>query len=209
MTVILFGFEPFREYIENPSQLVVQSLNNIEINNEPVRGIVLPVEYDKVEEIIITSIRKYKPILILGLGLAPGRAKLTPEKIAINYKYSKEPDNAGKKSNGEKIDNNGQDGIFTNIPVEELVDFLNSRSIPTELSLSAGSYLCNMAMYIIVREAKKSGALGGFIHLPCHERLASILSKPLPSMNLETMNRGIRLAIEFVLSKLTKQQNVQ
>ncbi|QGA53901.1 pyroglutamyl-peptidase I [Sulfolobus sp. E5-1-F] len=199
MTVLLFGFEPFLDYMENPSQLIVETLNGNVILNEEVKGVILPVEYDKIEDIIVTKIREIRPILTLGIGLAPGRAKITPEKIAINYRYSREGDNAGKKYRGERIDPLGQDGIFTNLPVEDLVDYLNQNGIPAELSLSAGSYLCNNAMYIIIREARKYNSLGGFIHVPLHESYAAKLQRPIPSMSLDTMKRGIKLSIEFIL----------
>ncbi|AWR99866.1 pyroglutamyl-peptidase I [Metallosphaera hakonensis] len=205
--ILLFGFEPFQEYRENPAELIVRSLDGFSVGGERVRGVVLPVEYDKVEKIISSHITELKPILTLGIGLAPGRAKLTPEKVALNYKYSKEPDNSGTKGKGERIDPAGPDGIFNNLPVEDLVDYLNSKGIPAELSLSAGSYLCNMAMYIIVREAKRLGSFGGFIHVPCHEELAAKLGRQVPSMSLETMKRGITLSLEFLLNAVRPRSN--
>ncbi|MCH1772283.1 MAG: pyroglutamyl-peptidase I [Saccharolobus sp.] len=206
MTVLLFGFEPFLEYKENPSQLIVEALNGSTMLKEEVKGVILPVEYEKIEDVIVTKIREMKPILTLGIGLAPGRTKITPEKIAINYRYSREADNSGKRYRGEKIDPLGQDGIFTNIPVEDLVDYLNNNGIPAELSLTAGSYLCNNAMYIIIRESKKYNSLGGFIHVPLHESYAARIQRPIPSMSLDTMIRGIRLSIEFILTN--KKENL-
>ncbi|MCY0860063.1 MAG: pyroglutamyl-peptidase I [Sulfolobaceae archaeon] len=200
MTVLLFGFEKFSDYPENPSELIVKSLNGEVIEDEKVVGIILPVEYNRIEKLVTQAIEQYRPKLILGIGLAPGRSKITPEKIAINYKYAKIPDNAGMSYRGELIDPMMPDGIFSNLPVEELVEYLNTNNIPSEISLSAGAYICNLTMFIIMREAKKIGAKGGFIHVPCHERLA--VQHNCPSMSLDMMIKAIKLAIKFYLKKV-------
>lgn len=148
---------------------------------------------------VTQSIRRYQPNLILGIGLAPGRTKITPEKIAINYKYSRIPDNMGVTYKGQRIDMNEPDGIFSNLPVEELVEYLKSKNIPSEISLSAGSYICNMTMFLVLREAKGIGARGGFIHIPCHEKCAIESKRDMAFMSLDKMQEAINLAIQFYL----------
>jgi pyroglutamyl-peptidase len=199
MSVLLFGFGKFSDYEENPSEIVVSRLNNSVIRGHKIIGKILPVEFERVEKIIVDNISNVKPRLVLGIGLAPGRTKITPEKIAINYKYSREPDNSGVRYMGERIDPSQPDGVFSDLPVEGLVNYLNEEGIPAELSLSAGGYLCNMAMFIILRECKKVNSRGGFIHIPCHERCAILSKKDLPSMSMETIVRGITLSIEYYL----------
>lgn len=184
--------------MDNPSKRIIEALNESEIKGNNIKGIILPVSYQKVLNIISEQISKYKPNLALGVGLAPGRSKISLEKIAINYIYSREPDNENVIIRGKNIDPKGPDGIFTNIPVEEIVEYLNKLGIPAELSISAGSYLCNMAMYAILKEVKKYGGLGGFIHVPCHEECSASMSKPIPSMNLNTMITAIKKIIEFL-----------
>ncbi|BBD73553.1 pyrrolidone-carboxylate peptidase [Sulfodiicoccus acidiphilus] len=198
--IVVFGFEEFQEYRENPARLVAESLDGREVGGHRIKGVVLPVQYDRVPGLISAELRATRPALALGVGVAPGRAKITPEKVAINYKFSREPDNAGLVAKGERIDD-GPDGLFADIPVEDLVDHLNSVGIPAELSLSAGSYLCNTAMYVILREVRMYGGLGGFIHVPCHEKCAASISRPIPSMSLETIVKGVRESIEFVLAR--------
>lgn len=167
-------------------------------------GVVLPVEYAKVEAKILTAIRENRPRLVLGLGLAPGRSKVTPEKVALNYKRSDEPDNAGVKQYGDPVDKTQPDALFSNLPVEQIVDALTRQGIPAELSLSAGAYLCNFAMFIILREARRTGFVGGFVHIPCHEELASKLRRSLPSMNIKTITRAIEITVEHGLEMAEK-----
>jgi pyroglutamyl-peptidase len=200
-TVLLFGFEPFLEFEENPSQLIVESLDGRKLpSGEVVRSVVLPVAYDTIEEKIMKELRRETPRLALGVGVASGRNKVTPEKIAVNYKRTEKPDNSGKVLVGERIDLSGPDGIFSNLDVEGLVEALNKDEIPAKLSLSAGSYLCNNAMYVIVREALKGGFGGGFVHIPCHSEYAA--RKPLAdsaSLPLSVLKKAIEMSIDYFL----------
>jgi pyroglutamyl-peptidase len=201
LTVVIFGFGPFLEYKENPSGLIAQLLNGGEIAGQRMKGVTLPTEYSRIEELIVAALNREKPTLALGLGLAASRNVVTPEKIAVNYKHSKEPDNTGKIILGERIDTNQPDGLFTNFPVEGLVEELNRRGVPSSLSLSAGAYLCNNAMFLIVREAHKAGFSGGFIHIPLHAEYAAKEQKNLPSLPLNLIKKGVEISIEYILSQ--------
>ncbi|MDP8023964.1 MAG: hypothetical protein RAK20_05810, partial [Conexivisphaerales archaeon] len=173
--VLITGFEPFLDYKINPTQEIARVLDGKEINGLRYSGRVLPVDYSRLEEKLMKFIQEVRPDLIIGTGLAAGRAKISLEKIAINYKFSLENDNSGKRAVGERIDNSMEDGIFSLINVEELFQILNSVNIPAEISLSAGSYLCNYAMFVIIREAKKLNIKGGFVHFPANTKLSSSL----------------------------------
>lgn len=201
MSVLIFGYEPFLEFDENPSMIVAERLKGKKIAGSEIKTRILPVEYSKVEDAIVEAINEFNPSLVIGLGLAAGRNKVTPEKIAVNYKRSSAADNAGVKVNGEKIDRTQPDGIFSTLPVEAITDALNKKGIPSSLSLSAGGYLCNFAMFVIVRESIKRGFKGGFIHVPCHEELVSKNpSKNLPSMNIDKIQSAVELSIETSLN---------
>ncbi len=204
MVVLIFGYEPFLEYKENPSQIIAESLDGHEILGHKVRGITLPVDYARLEDLLVASLSRERPRLALGLGLAAGRNVVTPEKIAVNYKHATEPDNTGRTVLAEKIDSTQPDGLFANIPVEGIVDEMNRRGVPSSLSLSAGAYLCNNAMFLIVREARKSGFSGGFIHIPCHAEYAAKMKKDLPSLPLDTIRKGIEISIEYTLNRSGK-----
>jgi pyroglutamyl-peptidase len=200
MSILVFGFEPFLEFDENPAQLVVQHLRARKIKDHEITSVVLPVDYSRIEERIVAEVTRVKPQLVIGFGLAPGREKITPEKIAVNYRFASEPDNTGKVMNGTPIDPKLPDGIFTNLPVEGLVESLNKSGIPSTVSLSAGAYLCNNAMFVIVREARKQNFSGGFIHIPCHsEWIAKKNNKNYPSLPLDSIVESAVQAIIYCL----------
>ena len=203
MSILVFGFEPFLEFDENPSQLLVQHLQNRKIKDHEVTSVVLPVDYSMVEEKIVTQLTRVRPQLVIGFGLAQSRQKITPEKIAVNYRYASEPDNAGRIMKGTPIDPKLPDGIFTNLPVEGMVESLNKSGIPSSISLSAGGYLCNNAMFVIVREARRQNFSGGFIHIPCHsEWIARNNNKNYPSLPLDSIIESANRAIVYCLERM-------
>lgn len=187
------------EFDENPAQIVAQSLDGKREGGHRVRGVVLPVDYSRVDPEIVSALGEVRPSLVIGLGLAPGREKITPEKIAVNYRSSRNPDNAGKRLVGSPIEPSQPDGVFSTLPVEGLVAHLNKLGIPASVSLTAGAYLCNNAMFVIVRESRRQGFQGGFIHIPCHQEWVARKGKSFPSLAISTITRAVKESILYCL----------
>lgn len=198
--VLLFGFEPFLQFKENPSWKIVKALDGKTVGGRKITGRILPVDYGMIEQLIVRDIEEHDPSVVIGTGLAAGRSLLSVEKIAVNYKHSEEPDNKGRKEEGGLIDGDAPDGMFSNLSPEESAALLNRAGIPAAVSLSAGAYLCNFAMFIITRESRKRGFTGGFVHVPCDEEMASKHEyRRFPFMSLESMKKGITIIIENAL----------
>lgn len=122
---------------------------------------------------------KHKPHIVLSLGVAASRHHFTPERIAINVKDG-EADNNGYAPEDEAIALDGEDGMFTNLPVRELANVLRDNGYPASISNSAGTYLCNNIMYVGAQYAKGTGAVVGFLHMPANFELA-LAHRRLPS----------------------------
>lgn len=195
--ILITGFEPFLEFTTNPSGKIAEYFEGRVEGNIEYHGVILPVDYSSLESMLIESIDKINPVLVIGTGLAAGRSKMSLEKIGMNYKYSKSPDNSGKTMNGEIIDPGLPAGIFSMLDVESLVDDLNSRGIPAEMSFTAGAYLCNNALFLILRECRKRNIKGGFIHLPINtEYAAKFSNKNYPSLPMSVMIEGVRHVVQ-------------
>ena len=65
MVVLLFGYEPFLEFSENPSMIIAQRLNGQKIKNHSIVSKILPVDYSKVEREITESIKLFHPDLVM------------------------------------------------------------------------------------------------------------------------------------------------
>ncbi|MFA1822209.1 pyroglutamyl-peptidase I [Virgibacillus oceani] len=193
--LLLTGFEPFLDYPINPTREVVKSLSGKVINDFEVHGEILTVDFAKSGEQLLATVEKIKPDAIISLGLAGGRHKMTPERIAINCNDGP-ADNTGWKPNGEKIFADGKDGIFTTLPIDQMVKYLTEAGLPAEISNTAGTYLCNNVMYHALYYIRKNqlSLPAGFIHIPASHELA-IEQKKGPSWSQEDLNRAVALCI--------------
>lgn len=109
--LLLTGFEAFQDFSLNPTENIVRALDGMEIGNYNVFGRVLPVEFHRSAD----EWSKYKdevnPDAAIALGLAAGRNRITPERIAINCNDGK-ADNKGEAPQDERIARDGPDAFF-------------------------------------------------------------------------------------------------
>ncbi|KAB2335828.1 pyroglutamyl-peptidase I [Bacillus mesophilum] len=196
--LLLTGFEPFLQFKINPTMKIASELNGQSIGDYGIHSEILPVDFRIAGRKLLSYIEKYKPDAVISLGLAGGRYKITPERIAININDG-ESDNSGNKLEDERIIDEGEDGYFTTLPIRNMINSLHSSGLPAEISNSAGTYLCNHVMYQALHYAKKQDAdmKAGFIHIPASHELALVHGK-IPSMSHEDLLKGIRICIEVL-----------
>ncbi len=172
MKFLITGFVPFSNNEINPSELVLKELSN------KYSTLLLPVSYDKAPALLKKAILKEKPDIIISLGLAANRPKISLEIIGINYKGASIPDNDGILIKGEKIDDTLSDGIITELDINSLVDTLKNNNIDSYVSTTAGTYICNLVYFTALNYTKKSL----FIHLPNLDN--SSLEDDIKALNL-------------------------
>ncbi|QKE72446.1 pyroglutamyl-peptidase I [Arthrobacter citreus] len=197
-TLLLTGFEPFLNFSINPTEEIVKELNGQVIGSYQIIGKVLPVDFNTAGNELLNLFDTYNPSAVVSLGLAGGRSKITPERIAINCNDGA-ADNKGNKFVGAKIDLEGPDGLFSTLPIQKIVDVLNEHHLPAEISNSAGAYLCNNVMYQMLNELQKlrKQIPSGFIHIPASHELA-VIDRKLPSWSQRDLTEAIKLAIEVI-----------
>ena len=193
--VLLTGFEPFHKASSNPTQEIVRIIESEKLTN--VKTLVLPVEFGKSGQIACEAIDDFKPDVVLALGQAEGRSDITPEKIAINLDHARIPDNAGKMPNNAAIIQGGPDGLFSTLPVDEIVEKLIGADIPSSISYSAGTFVCNNVFYLIQSHCKDQNIKSGFVHIPLMESQASEFPG-FPTISFETMLNAIKIIISEV-----------
>ncbi len=179
-------FEPFNNEDINSSILAVEKLND-KIGDYCLTRLIVPVVYGKAFATVYKKAQELKPDAILCIGQAGGRKNVTLEKIAINYRSAAISDNEGNKYQGLKIDENGRDGIFINLDVEKLAKLSGS-----EVSLSAGGFVCNDLIYMLLNHYKDNIKVG-FVHVPYLPTQAKGKTASLP---LEEIVKKLTLIIE-------------
>ncbi|MFC7685248.1 pyroglutamyl-peptidase I [Ureibacillus sp. GCM10028918] len=197
--ILLTGFEPFLDFKLNPTMQIVEALNEKVIEDYEIYGRIMKVDFNESSKQLKGYIHEVQPDIIISLGLAGGRFKITPERIAINIKDG-EPDNNGFAPIDAKIQEDSVDAYLTNLPIRQMVDRLKKEGYPAEISNTAGTYLCNNIMYEGLAYATQQGnLLAGFIHIPASFELA-IQHGKIPGWNIRDLINAVELCIEETVS---------
>ena len=194
-TLLLTGFEPFLDFPINPSADIVNELDGEEINGYKIVGKLLPVDFQETAPTVFGYIDEVNPDVVISLGLAGGRNRITPERIAINCNDGAR-DNNGVTPEDQPIAEDGPDGYFSMLPIRKFVRVLEENGYPAEISNTAGTYLCNNVMYSVLNkiQTEKRDCISGFIHIPASHKLA--LGKPnLPSWSHKDLVDAVTLMI--------------
>jgi pyroglutamyl-peptidase len=195
-TLLLTGFEPFLDHPLNPTEAIVKELDGKRVGKYTIAGRVLPVAFDQSSDKLLSYVDELQPDAVISLGLAAGRNKVTPERVAINVNDGVR-DNSNNTPVDEPIKEDGSDAYFTTLPIRDMVNNLNENGIPAEISNTAGTYLCNNVMYSMLHHSKEKGIdlPSGFIHIPASFELG--LSNPkLPSWPLSSLKDAVEIIIK-------------
>ncbi|GEN54581.1 pyroglutamyl-peptidase I [Halobacillus faecis] len=197
--LLLTGFEPFLDFPINPTTHIVEELKGKEMNGYQIEGRILPVDYNKSGQEILEHIQDVEPDAVISLGLAAGRYKMTPERIAINCNESNEKDNEGNTPEGDRIQKEGPDGLFSTLPIRRFVEDLQARGYPAEVSNTAGTYLCNHVMYQALYHFHENNleVPSGFVHIPASHDLAVQHGK-LPSWSQKDLTDAVKHIIQWL-----------
>ena len=148
---------PFRGRAKNGSQVLGRYLQ-ARHGDDVVRVLDMPVRWGAVESIAGPVIQSWRPDLILGLGEG-GQDALAIETLAVNAREGEDVD--GHPPPRRMILDDGEAQRRSRL----VFAWANQMALATavKLSISAGTYLCNNALYIY------SGSTCeriGFVHVP-------------------------------------------
>ncbi len=200
--VLLTGFEPFGGDLLNPSALVAERLNGAEIGGVRIRSVCLPVDLGRLPEEIDRLLDGPSPRAILNLGLAAGRTAVAIERVAVNALDFNIPDNAGQQVRDHPIVSDGPAAYVSRLPLRQSVDRLRARGIPAYISNTAGLYLCNACMYLVLHSLAERGwdIPAGFVHVPYILEQTAQQDTPSPSLPLDMLTQATGVLIETALA---------
>lgn len=208
---LVTGFEPFGGYALNPSAEIARRLDGSRIAGIPVVGRVLPVDMAALDRALTEALRGIDPIAVVLLGLAPGEAVIRLERVALNLADFTIPDNAGARIADRYLDKAAGAALWARLPLRAIQAKLLAAGIPARLSETAGTYLCNAALYRALALVPRRIPCG-FIHLPLlpAEVAARIDSDsaaaPPPSMALSVQRKAIQVALAVTLAADAKKR---
>ena len=184
--LLLTGFEPFDGEAVNPSWEVARALHGRQVAGWRLCAARLPCAFATALPALHAALDRWQPAAVIALGLAGSRSAVSVERVAVNLVDARIPDNAGAQPVDVPVQAGGAPALFT--------------GLPAELSLSAGSFVCNQVFYgLMAALAARPGVRGGFIHLPPLPAQAARHPQARP-LALDAQVQALRLAAAVVAS---------
>ena len=199
MKILITGFDPFGGEPVNPAVEAVKLMKD-EIAGAKIIKLEIPTVFRKSVEKIHEMMKAEQPDVVLSIGQAGGRFGVTPERVAINVDDARIKDNEGNQPVDTPIFTDGEAAYFSNLPVKAMVEAIKNKGLPSTLSNSAGTFVCNHVMYGVLYYIHKEfpNVRGGFIHVPFITD--QVVTKPnVASMALADITEALEAAVEAIV----------
>jgi len=193
MRVLVTGFEPFGGDAFNASLEAVRRLPP-RIGQLEIATAELPTSYQRALSALEAAIATAAPRIVLCVGQSGERPALCVERVAVNIQDSRIPDNDGLQPMDTPVIPGGPAAYLSTLPARAAVAALHAAELPAEISMSAGTFVCNHVFYGLMHFAalRNQPFRGGFLHVP---RL-SLRAGAAAGFAVEDMVRGIGVVLE-------------
>ena len=200
-TVLLTGFEPFNGATINPAWEAVRALEGWQGDGFQVEVRQLPCVFGDAIEDLTALIDELHPDVVIAVGQAGGRPDISVERVAINVDDASILDNGGQQPVDTAIAADGPAAYFSTLPIKAIVHALRERGLVAGVSQTAGTFVCNHVFYGLMHYAatQPQPIKAGFIHVPFLPEQAAARPDAPPSMALEDIIAGVKLAVEVTL----------
>lgn len=205
--ILVTCFEPFGGSHVNPTIAIVKMLESMPCARGSRAYVALPVvggtEPGSAWARLSPLVDSLMPDAVVALGESAKAEAITFERIAVNLRDSRIPDNAGVLVVDEPVIEGAPDAIFTTLPVRGLAQACIDAGVPSTLSLSAGSFLCNEIMYRLLADDRVGCA--GFIHVP--QLPEQSYARGGPMMEARIATAGVHAALEALADGIDPQSS--
>lgn len=200
MKILITAFDPFGGDKINPALEAVKLMKDNIAGAEIIKLEIPTVFHESIKKVVDTMLRE-NPDVVLNVGQAGGRFEVTPERVAINVDDARIPDNKKNQPIDQKIYEDGEPAYFATLPVKAMVKAIKEAGIPSSLSNSAGTFVCNHIMYGVLHEIskRKLNIRAGFVHVPFIPEQVVQRGAPLPSMAMDDIKKGLEAAVEAIV----------
>jgi pyroglutamyl-peptidase len=198
MKLLLSAFDPFGGDVVNPALEAVKLVPD-RIGDTEIIKLEVPTVFHKCIDLLVTAIKKEKPDAVLCIGQAGGRFDITPERVAINVDDARIPDNEGNQPVGP-VYHDGDAAYFATLPIKAMVKKIRDAGLPSSVSNTAGTFVCNHIMYGLLYHIARSfpHIKGGFIHVPFIPEQVVNRPAPAPYMALADIAKALGEAVKAI-----------
>ena len=200
MKILVTAFDPFGGESINPALEAVKLMKD-KIDGAEIVKLEIPTVFRKSIDKVAEAIVKENPDVVLSIGQAGGRFEVTPERVAINVDDARIPDNEGNQPIDVPIYEDGAPAYFATLPVKAMVEAIRSAGLPSSLSNSAGTFVCNHIMYGVLYQIEKMGKniRAGFIHVPFIPEQVARRPAPAPCMSMVDIAKALEAAVSAIV----------
>ena len=199
--ILLTGFTPFDNQEINPSWEAVRALDGKHIGDHVVVSRLLPTAFADSQHELASMVAELQPGILLGVGQAGGRSRLSIERVAINVQDARIADNTGAQPIDEAVVTDGPVAYFSTLPIKAMLKALLDEGLPAEVSNTAGTFVCNHVAYLMLHiAASHRGMRARFIHIPYLPAQAAHISNA-PSMSKDDVVKGLSMALEVAVKR--------
>ena len=198
MEILVTAFEPFGDEKINSALEVVSHLET-KIGCHKIDRLILPTVFHDSADMIAKVLKSKNYDVALAIGQAGGRSEITPERVGINIDDARIKDNQGHQPIDQVIRHDGAPAYFSNLPIKRMTMAIQKAGLPSRLSNSAGTFVCNHILYQLgyLADTSYPDLLFGFIHVPYIPE--QVTDKPeKPSMSIDTITKGLTSAIKAI-----------
>ena len=152
----------------------------------------IPTVFGLAAQRVMEKAEEVKPQVILCIGQAGGRSAVTPERIGVNIRDARIPDNAGNQPRGNFCVPEGPAAYFATVPVMAMEEAIRAAGLPATVSNSAGAFVCNDVLYTLLHRYAGTDVKVGFIHVPY------LPEQGTPNLPLADTVKALLAAIEAI-----------
>ncbi len=198
MKVLITGFDPFGGEKINPAWEAVKALPD-NIDGIEVVKLQIPTVFKKSAKKLFENIDSVKPDVVICVGQAGGRYEFSVERVAINVDDGRIPDNDGYQPVDSPVFEDGENAYFSTLPIKAIAEEVKKVGIPSAVSNTAGTYVCNHIMYSLLYYLNKNNLniKGGFIHVPFIPEQV-VEKKNTPYMELTRITKALEISIKAI-----------
>lgn len=198
--VLLTGFDPFGGETINPSWEAVRRLDGQIVRRHQIAALQLPTCFGQSLRTLRTALTRRAPVLVIGVGQAGGRSRISLERIAINIDDARIADNAGRQPIDRAIVRGAPAAYFTSLPIKAQLHALHNAGLPAEISQTAGTFVCNHVFYGLMHALRDTPRVrGGFVHIPFLPEQA-VAHPGAPSLSLDIIVASLALIVDTALT---------
>jgi pyroglutamyl-peptidase len=198
--VLLTGFDPFGGETVNPSWEAVRRLDGDTVRGHRVQALQLPTEFGRALRALRSALARTSPALVVCVGQAGGRSRISLERVAINVDDARIADNAGKRPVDKPVVRGAPVAYFSTLPIKAQWRALQAAGLPAEISQTAGTFVCNHVFYGLMHALRDTPRVrGGFVHIPFLPEQA-VAHAGAPSLSLDVIVASLRVIIDTALA---------